>query len=611
MTRLIIRKILFLFCALCGVLSAAAQISVQAPSKVQAGENFRLSYTIHTKDVDDFRAGNIPEGLEVIAGPYTSQQSSYQVVNGHASSSSSITFTYTLYAEKNGTYTIPAAHAKVEGKPVASQAVKITVSGQASSTGGRVKMHQDEEDEWHQMRSSGSKIKDKDLFIKVSANKKRVHEQEPVLLTYKVYTLVDLTQLEGKMPDLTGFHSQEVPLPQQKSFSLERVDGVPYKTVTWSQYVMYPQMTGKLEIPSITFKGIVVQENRAVDPFEAFFNGGSGYVEVKREIQAPGLTIQVDPLPTKPANFSGGVGRFNISAQLGKNEVKAGEAVTLRVVVGGLGNLKLIKLPEVQFPKSFSKYDPKVTDKTKLTAKGVEGNMVYDILFVPRQQGKYTIPPIEFVYFDTQSSSYKTAKTESFEITVTEGDGKGEATSYEAPADNDIHGLKLGDSQLVSRADGRFFGSTVYWLCILLPLLAFVVLLILFRRRAIENADIINVRRRNADKIARKRLRKARQLMEQGKGGEFYDEVLRALWDYVGYKLNMPAERLSRENIAEELGAHEVDESTISTFLTALDECEYERYAPGDAAGNMGKTYTAAASAITEIENVMKKRKKR
>ncbi len=611
MTRLIKRKILFLFCALCGVLNAAAQISVQAPSKVQAGENFRLSYTIHTKDVGDFRAGNIPEGLEVIAGPYTSQQSSYQVVNGHASSSSSITFTYTLYAEKAGAYTIPAAHAKVEGTPAASSAVKITVSGRASNKGGQVKKHQDDEDDWRQMRSSGSRITDKDLFIKVSANKKRVHEQEPVLLTYKVYTLVDLTQLEGKMPDLTGFHSQEVPLPQQKSFSLERADGVPYKTVTRSQYVMYPQMTGKLEVPSITFKGIVVQENRAVDPFEAFFNGGSGYVEVKREIQAPGLTIQVDPLPTKPANFSGGVGRFNISAQLGKNEVKMGEAVTLRVVVGGQGNLKLIKLPEVQFPKSFSKYDPKVTDKTKLTAKGVEGNMVYDILFVPRQQGKYTIPAIEFVYFDTQSSSYKTAKTDSFEITVTEGDGKGEATSYEAPADNDIHGLKVGASQLVSRADGRFFGSTVYWLCILLPLLAFVVLLILFRRRAIENADIINVRRRNADKMARKRLRKARQLMEQGKGGEFYDEVLRALWDYVGYKLNMPAERLSRENIAEELGTHDVDESTIRTFLTALDECEYERYAPGDAAGNMGKTYTAAASAITEIENVMKKRKKR
>lgn len=128
---------------------------------------------------------------------------------------------------------------------------------------------------------------------------------------------------------------------------------------------MYPQMTGTLKIPSITFKGIVVEENRNVDPFEAFLNGGSGYVEVKRNIVAPGLTVQVDPLPSKPADFSGGVGKFNISAQLSKKEVRAGDPVTLRVVIGGTGNLKLIKQPVVNFPKDFDKYDPKVTDKTK------------------------------------------------------------------------------------------------------------------------------------------------------------------------------------------------------------------------------------------------------
>ena len=149
---------------------------------------------------------------------------------------------------------------------------------------------------------------------------------------------MELTQLEGKMPDLKGFHNQEVPLPQQKTFHTEMVNGRPYKCVTWSQYVMYPQMTGKLEIPSITFKGIVVQQNRNVDPMEAFFNGGSGYVEVKKDIKAPGITLQVDPLPQRPANFSGGVGKFNISACLDKKEIKAGEPITLRVIVGGIGN---------------------------------------------------------------------------------------------------------------------------------------------------------------------------------------------------------------------------------------------------------------------------------
>lgn len=582
------------------------QISVSVPSHVSAGENFRLSYTIHTQDVEDFRAGNIPQALEVLAGPYTSQQSSFQMVNGHTSSSSSITYTYTLYASKSGTYTIPPAHARVNGHAISSRAAKVTVSGTARA-GSTPRMHNDE-GEARRMRAAGSRISGKDLFIKVSANKRVVHEQEPVLLTYKVYTLVDLTQLEGKMPDLTGFHTQEVPLPQQKSFHVENVNGTPYRCVTWSQYVMYPQMTGKLEIPSITFKGIVVEENRSVDPFEAFFNGGSGYVEVKRNIDAPGLTIQVDPLPKKPAGFSGGVGHFNISAQLSKTEVRAGDPLTLRIVVGGIGNLKLIKQPVVEFPKDFDKYDPKVTDKTKLTANGVEGNMVFDYLVVPRNKGKFTIPSVAFTYYDTGANAYKTLHTQPFTVNVGQGDGSNISASYDEEKANDIKSIKRGVTELHKKND-FFFGSASYWVSLLLPLVAFIVLLIVFRKRALDNADIVKMRGKKANKMARKRLRKASQLMFKGKADEFYDEVLRALWGYVGYKLNMPVEQLSRDNIAETLNRHNVDEATVGKFLSALDECEYERYAPGDAAGNMERTFNSAMTAITEIENVMKKKK--
>lgn len=590
-----------------GINAAQGQISVSVPSHVAAGENFRLAYTINTQDVEDFRAGNIPEGLEVIAGPYTSQQSSYQMVNGHTSSSSSITFTYTLYAAKNGTYTIPAAHARVNGKHVASRAARVTVSGQASGNGSAPRMHDDDRAE-QQMRAAGSPISGNDLFIKVSASKQRVHEQEAVLLTYKVFTLVDLTSLDVKMPDLVGFHTQEIELPQQKSFHIENVNGRAYRAVVWRQYLLYPQMTGKLEIPSVTFKGIVVQQNRAVDPFEAFFNGGSGYVEVKRNIVAPGLTIQVDPLPQKPADFSGGVGRFNISGQISKTTVKAGDPVTLRVVVSGTGNLKLIKQPEVNFPKDFDKYDPKITDKTKLTTSGVGGNMVYDFLVVPRNQGQFTIPEVSLTYYDTQANTYKTVKTKPFALTVTPGDGKNTSATYDAPKDNDIRTIKEGQSSLGAASNG-FFGSTTYWVSLLIPLLAFIVLLIVFRKRAIDNADVVKMRGKHASKMARKRLKKASQLMFKGRSDEFFDEVLRALWGYVSYKLNIPVEQLSRENISEKLTAHRVDDNTVRLFLSALDECEFERYAPGDVSGNMEKTFQSAMTAIMEIEHVMKKSK--
>jgi tetratricopeptide (TPR) repeat protein len=580
---------------------------------VAVGEQFRLSYTLNTQDVTDFRMGDVPDAFEVLMGPSRSSQSSFQIINGHTTQSSSITFTYIVVAVKNGTFTIPAAHATAAGKDVSSNALKINVSGQAQSGQGGGSHRQQQMQS--QPRAAGTPISGSDLFIKVSANKKRVYEQEPILLTYKVYTLVDLTQLEGKMPELNGFHTQEVPLPQQKSFKIENVNGRPYRTVTWSQYVMFPQITGKLKIPGITFNGIVIQQNRNIDPFEAFFNGGSSYVEVKKQIQAPGIEIQVDPLPQRPANFSGGVGHFSISAHLDNSEVKANEAVKLRVVVSGVGNLKLIKQPIVEFPKDFDRYDAKVTDKSKLTANGVEGSMVYDFLAVPRHQGKFEIPPVEFTYYDTTAGGYKTVKTESFTLDVQKGTGGNSTVSdYTGQEDlkllnKDIRYIKIGNTKQHG-TDDFFFGSTGYWVSLVVLALIFISLFVIFRQRAIAGADIVGKRAGRANKVATKRLKKAARLMKDNRPNEFYDEVLRALWGFVGDKLNMPVERLSRENISQQLEARNVGNDVISQFIGALDECEYARYAPGDATGNMNKVYDTAISAITQIASTMKKSKR-
>lgn len=592
------------------VIAAAAQrLVADAPAEVAVGEQFRLTYTVNTQNVNGFRVGTIPAELEVLMGPSTSSQSSFQMVNGHTSSSSSITYTYIICANKAGTYSIPAAHISVGGKTIASNQLRIKVSG-ASRQGAQGQQGQGQGG----LRPAGSRISGSDLFIKVSANKRRVHEQEPILLTYKVYTLVDLTSLKGNMPDLKGFHTQEVQLPQQKSYKIETVNGRPYRTVTWSQYVMFPQITGKLEIPSITFDGIVIQQNRDVDPFEAFFNGGSGYVEVKKKIKAPGLTIQVDPLPARPAGFSGGVGSFTISAQLNKTDIKANNPVTLRVIVSGRGNLKLIKKPEVKFPKDFDTYDAKVTDKTKLTSNGVEGNMVYDFLAVPRNQGKYEIPPIEFVYYDTEANAYKTVKTQAFTLNVAKGSGSASVSDYTGDAaddqlNKDIRGIKTGDADVHDIGD-FFFGSTAYWVAMCVLAAIFVSLFVVFRHRAIANANIDRMRGKKANKVATKRLKKANRLMLDSKASLFYDEVLRALWGYVGDKLSIPVEKLSRENISQRLAERSVGDETIALFIGALDECEFERYAPGDVKGNMSKTFEAAMTAIMRIEETMKKRKK-
>ena len=589
----------------------AQQITGRAPSQVAVGEQFRLTYTVNTDDVSGFRAGNIPDAFDVLMGPSTSTQSSYQMVNGHTSSSSSVTYTYILSATKNGSFTIPAAHASVHGKTIHSNELHIKVSGTAQSNSGNTGSQRSPSGNT-QMRAAGSHISGSDLFIKVSANKSHVHEQEPILLTYKVYTLVDLTSLNGKMPDLKSFYTREVPLPQQKSFKVESLNGRPYRTVTWQQYVMFPQTTGKLEIPSITYEGMVVLQNRNVDPFEAFFNGGSSYVEVKKEITAPGITITVDPLPAHPTGFSGGVGTFTLTAQLDKNEVKANDPVTMRVIVSGTGNLKLIKQPVVNLPKDFDKYDAKITDKTKLTTSGMEGSMIYDILMVPRHQGKYEVPPVEFTYFDTQTNSYKTLRSQSFTLDVAKGDGSSSVATYTGEEvkqlNKDIRYIKTENTPLRAVGD-YFFGSVFYWVSLAVLLAVFISLFIIFRHRAVENANIGKMRGKRANKVAARRLRVANKLLKAGKQNEFYDEVLRALWGYVGDKLDMPVTQLSRDNISQRLTERGVENDTVTQFIGALDECEYARYAPGDASGNMNKVYDAAIQAIMKIEEFMKGKK--
>lgn len=588
----------------------AQRISIHAPSHVDVGDQFYVEYIINTQDVSAFHLGKMTDGLEKIYGPSTSSQSSWQMVNGHTSSSSTVTVTYGFLATKKGNATIAPSHVQVGGRTVKTPPVNIAVSGNGgghSSSGNASShshLHSHRNDPLPQNHSS--QIGADELFIRTVVNKKHVHVQEPILLTYKVYTLVPLSNLDEKMPDLKGFHSQKIKLDHPEVPTVEMVNGHNYRCYTWSQYVMYPQMTGELEIPSITFHGVVTYENRNVDPFDAFLDGSNGLVEVRKDIQAPSVTIRVDPLPTQPEGFSGGVGKFNISAQLDKNSVKAGDPINLRIVVSGSGNLKLIKNPAVLFPKEFETYDAKVTDKTRLTAGGVEGNMVYDFLAVPRKEGKYTIPAVKFVYYDTATNRFRTVQTQSFTIDVEPGNGtSSQIDDFTSMTGQDIRPLKIGKANLHD-VDDCFWGSALYWVILALLTALFAALLYVFRRQAIENANVVKMKGKNANKVATKRLHAANDLRNKGERNAFYDEVLRALWGYVSDKLNIPVEELSRDNISEKLSSKGVGEELVSTFIEAIDECEYERYAPGDTEGSMTRTFDKAMTAIVEIENAMK-----
>ena len=591
---------------------ADVQVTASAPDVVVVGDQFRLSYKVNTQDIDDFSAPAV-SGFDILMGPSRSMQSSFQMINGRTTQSSSVTFTYILNATKAGTYTIGPASVTVNGKKHQSNSLRIQVlppdktrsnsSSNSGSNSGGGRMH---------TQDAGSQITGKDLFIAVTASKKRVYEQEAILLTYKVYSLVSLSQLMGDMPDLDGFHTQEIPLPQQKSLKMEHYNGRNYGTVLWRQYVLFPQRSGKLTIPSIKFQAVVVQQNRNIDPFDAFFGGGSTMTEVQKTIVAPALTIQVDPLPEpRPANFSGAVGQFTLKSSLTPKEIKTNDALTLRLTVSGTGNMKLMKAPVVNFPKDFESYDAKTTDNTKIGREGATGEMIFDYLAVPRHSGKYTVPPVEFCYFDPAAKQYKTLKSDSYDLEVAKGKGGEGNVSYNKREDvellaSDIRYIHQGDVSLHQPGD-TLFGTLKYVLCYLIPLLVFVVLIVIFRKKATDSSNVAMMKHKKANKVAARRMKQAQALLRANKPSEFYEEVLKAMWGYVGDKLNIPVAELNKENVNEKLLQHGVSQETADAFLAVLNDCEFARYAPGDPAQTMDKIYMASVKVMSEMENMIKR----
>lgn len=608
-----VRTLIFLFaCIAIGANAYADDVrfTTSAPDVVVNGTQFKLTYSINTGNVKDFRVPAL-NGFDVLMGPSRSKQSSTQIINGNYTSTTSITYTYILMPKEEGTFTIPGATIVANGESMKSNDVKIKVLPPDKADAARGNGSSDGTAQGSS--ASGSKISGKDLFITATASKTNVYEQEAILLTYKVYTVLNLTSLSGKMPDLKGFHTQEVELPRNKTFSLEHYNGRNYKTVVWSQYILFPQQSGELEIPSITYEGIVAQQVHTDDPFEAFFNGGSNYVEVRKNITTPKLVVHVSPLPAgKPEGFSGGVGEFSVNSSISTKELKTNDAVTIKLVISGTGNMKLISAPEVDFPKDFEVYDPKIDNKFTLTKNGLSGNKVIEYLAIPRHAGTYKIPPIEFSYFDLQTKSYKTLKTEAYELDVAKG--KGNAGQVLADFTNkedlkvlgkDIRFIKMNDTSVRRKGD-FFLGSMAYYLWYIVPLCLFVMIVLVCRKQAVANADLAKVRTRKANKTAVKRMRYANKLLSENKKNEFYDEVLKALWGYISDKLSMPVSQLSKDNIESELSGHGISKEVIGNFIGTLNECEYARYAPGEGDEAMDKLYASAVSVISEMENQIK-----
>lgn len=595
---------LMLFSAFASGAAEPVRFTASAPSTVIVDKPFQLVYTVNATGKDL----KVPEftNFEVLAGPFESRSSSYQVINGKASSSLSISYTFTLQGLKTGTYSVPPASIMVDGQKHSSNGLSIKVlpddgSDAAGSSAA-------------QSGASTAKITNDKIFIRTNISKSSVYEQEPVVVTYKLYTLADVAGMNNmKMPDFNGFLKQELDQSQNKQLSYENFNGKNYGTIVLYQVLLYPQRTGDITIDKASFEAVIRVQNKTQvrSIFDDFFDS---YTNVNKALVAPAVKVKVYPLPgAKPAGFSGTVGQLSMSSTISATQVKANEAVTLKVVISGSGNMKLIKNPDIELPEGFEIYDPKVNNNFKTTTSGVSGTKTIEYLFIPRNAGDFEIPAAEFVYFDLQEKTYKTLRTPVYNLKVSKGEGGESVVSgnYVNKEDvkqlgKDIRFIETKPFKLTKKTE-PVFGTVEGWILYLIPLLVALFLFFVLKRKALENSNIEFVRNKKANKQAQKRLKMAQKLLNEGKKDKFYEEVLKAVWSYLSDKLAIPATSLTKERVEAELTEKGVNADAIKQFTDILNTCEFARYAPNSGQQEMGNLYAEAIEAISNLEDIIKK----
>ena len=586
-----------------------------APKQVIVGRPFQLSYTVNQRS-RDLRAPEFTD-FDVLSGPYTSTSSSTSFVNGKRSSSFEQTYTYTLMATKEGTFTIGPATVKVDGENIQSNGVRIQVlpADQPQQMQQPTQNTPNTRNTQNNQSASSQAASSENLFVRTIASKTRVHEQEALMITYKLYFAnVDVAQLTNntKLPEFTGFLKQDLEQGEIQT-ELEHYNGRNYQTAVLYRTILYPQHSGDIKIDPANFEAVlrVQVQQRARSIFDDFFGS---YTNVTKMLTAPGVTIHVSPLPAgKPAGFSGGVGHFTLTPSISQTELQANEAVTIKLDISGSGNMKLLKTPAIDWPEGFEPYDPKVTNNFKTTTSGVSGTKSIEYLAIPRSAGEYTIPAVNFSYFDIDSKAYKTLSTPEYTIRVKRGAGESSSVSdqpsvvsYTQKEDikqlgSDIRYIDTKAPKITNQKS-KITNYNLIWLWYIIPLIIAIVLLIVLRKQIQEASDLTRMKYKRANKVAQKRLKAAAAALKANDKEAFYAAIERAAWTYLSDRLSIPTADLNKENIASILRQKGVSEALIKEVMDVLSTAEFARYAPTTDHA-MNDLYTATTNLINNLED--------
>lgn len=614
-------KILIAVCATAlGIGSARADEKVtfetNAPMLVSAGEAFRIEFALNAKPDDNSFVPPSFDGFDVLAGPAVSQGSSIRIINGEMSKSVNYTITYVLLPQKSGDFRIGAAEAKVKDKVYRTRETIVEVrdnsSGDASGEGQSANRQQDDDNASPESKA-GNQIGKDDLMLRLALSRRNVYKGEPIRATLKLYSRVNVVGSEGaKMPTFNGFWSQE--LETEQGPFRETVGGKVYEAYNIAEYLLYPQQNGTLRIePSelTVVVQVVLQSNRGFDPF---FGGGHEIYNLRRKLVTPEVTVSVKDFPAgAPASFTGAVGKYTMEAKLSTDRLEANSAATATVKISGTGNLNFLQAPKLELPTSFELYDVKSDESLRTNGSGNTGYRRFEYPFIARAEGDYTIPPIEFAYFNPETEKYVTLSSQAFRIAITpdrNGGGASQGVTTVAKKEdvrllgNDIRFIKLGSPALRSHVTPLVL-SPLYFIVAAAILILFAAVYAAMRKHIRDSRNTALVKGRRANKVAVQRFRTAAKYMKEQNRHAFYEEMLRALWGYLSDRFNIPVADLTKESVREELarrGAH--DEARLITEI--ISECEEAQYSPS-ASVRMDEVYAEGIDIISRIESAIKR----
>ena len=599
-------------------------LTVSTKKQVVVGERFQVVFEANAEG-KNFQAPSF-EGFTVVGGPFTSSSSSFSMVNGSMSHTVRCTYTFALQAYQEGTFHVGSATLTVKGKKISSEPFDIKVipddGSHAAPSGGGSSSGQGQS----QQNTSDPQVSGKDLFLRVIPSKKSAYVGEQVVLTYKLYTKVPVSSLSvERMPSYAGFWTKDITDNNGGSLrqTSEYINGIEYTAAEIQKIVVVPQRSGTLPIDPMIIECIAQirtesNRQRSMDPFEAFFNDpffNRNIANVRKELTSQTLNLEVKSLPEngKPASFAGAVGNFNFKSEIDKTELSTNEAFTLTLTVSGTGNVELLQMPTPVFPPDFEVYDPKITMNVNNNANGLSGTKKAEYLVIPRRAGSFTVPAVEFSYFDPSKGAYQTLSSQPYEIKVEKGKGGDEGSSGGIYASNqegikylgsDIRHIMTGNAHL-KPMHTVFFGSAAYFVVLLVLLVLFVILLFVLKKREQLSKDTAANRNRKADKVARGRLKSAAQFLKAKDQDKFYVEMSQALWGYIADKLGIERSKLSMDTVNETMKAKNVPDELTQQFIDTLNSCEFARFAPGSAEAKMDDLYQRGIDVISKAEKVL------